>query len=127
MSDFKFDKHQKLKSRSAISSLFAHGKPAKGYPVQLIWEIPQDSECSGIRVGFVAPKRKFRKAVDRNRVKRLMREAYRLNRHLLTSNQDDLTLNIMVIYMPGEILSFEHVERGMAKALKRLRSKLETT
>ena len=127
MSQFSLNKSDRLKSKKAIERLFAQGQSVKGYPVVLIWESTSAQEGDrGIHVGFVAPRRKFPKAVDRNKVKRLMREAFRLNKATIAKvTPMNCKINLMVMYMPAEILSFQQVEHGMIKALKRLAAKLE--
>ena len=72
-------KKERLKSKKLIGKLFEEGKSIKKYPFRLIYLI-QDKNSFKIKTqaSFSVPKRNFKKAVDRNRIKRLIKEAYRL-------------------------------------------------
>ena len=72
-----FPKHQKLKSRKDIKALFEEGKTVTKYPVKLLW-LPLGQQET--KAGFAVAKRNFKSAVTRNKIKRLMREAYRLQK-----------------------------------------------
>lgn len=74
-------------------------------------------EASQNQVLFTVSKRNFKKAVDRNKIKRRMREAYRLNKTQLSNSQK---LAIAYIYTPKEILPFVQIQEGMVKSFKRL-------
>ena len=80
MSDTRFPREERLKLRNRISHLFETGRRFNEGPVQILWcTSPWPMERSAqVMVG--APKRRFKHAVDRNRFKRLLREAYRLER-----------------------------------------------
>ena len=80
MSDTRFPREERLKLRNRISHLFETGRRFNEGPVQILWcTSPWPMERSAqVLVG--APKRRFKHAVDRNRFKRLLREAYRLER-----------------------------------------------
>lgn len=101
--------------------MFSSGKSIKQYPLILyhgLEKLPEDVPC---QVGFTVPKRIFRRAVDRNRIKRLMREAYRLNkkRHyedLLAAEQQAA---LMIVYIGKEKPEFELVEDRIKTLLKR--------
>jgi ribonuclease P protein component len=72
---------ERIKSRKLFDELFLSGISIWQPPFRLLWkEIPYD-EKHPVLVGVTAPKRKMRKANHRNRMKRLMRESYRLNKH----------------------------------------------
>jgi ribonuclease P protein component len=70
-------KPEKLKSRKLIGRLFEEGKSVKKFPVRLVYLQTDHTSDFPIQVGFSVPKRNFKRAVDRNRIKRLFREAYR--------------------------------------------------
>ena len=72
-------KNEKLKSQKAIEQLFAEGKSVSAYPLRMVYLDNQ----SQLKVGVSVSKRNFKLAVHRNRVKRLLREGYRLNKNLL--------------------------------------------
>ncbi len=74
---FTFRKHEKLKSRKLIARLFEEGKSVKKFPVRLVYLQTDHTSKAKVQAGFSVPKRNFKKAVDRNRIKRLIREAYR--------------------------------------------------
>lgn len=74
---FTFRKHEKLKSRKLIGRLFEEGKSVKKFPVRLVYLQTDHTSEAKVQAGFSVPKRNFKKAVDRNRIKRLIREAYR--------------------------------------------------
>ena len=74
---------EKLKSKKLLDALFSSGKKINGFPIKLVYKpLDFEDDCL-IKVGVSVPKRNFKKAVDRNRIKRLMREAYRLNKHII--------------------------------------------
>ena len=74
---FTFGKQEKLKSRKLIGKLFEEGKSVKKFPIRLVYLQTEHTSDFPIQAGFSVPKRNFKKAVDRNRIKRLLREAYR--------------------------------------------------
>ena len=76
---FGFGRKEKLKSRKQIDELFLQGKSFSVYPLRVTYRFIS-SDTPGVQVGVTAGKKYFKRAVDRNRMKRLMREAYRLQK-----------------------------------------------
>ena len=112
-----FGKAEKLKSRKLIEQLFAEGKSVKAYPVIAVF-LPSEDSVVHSQVGFSVSKKRFKKAVDRNLVKRRMREAYRLNKEILGERALSA---IMFIYVGKAIPTYAEVETAIVKALKKLK------
>lgn len=74
---FTFGKQEKLKSRKLIEKLFAEGNSVKKFPIRLVYLQTSHTSNFPVQASFSVPKRNFKRAVDRNRIKRLLREAYR--------------------------------------------------
>ncbi|MBL0182209.1 MAG: ribonuclease P protein component [Chitinophagaceae bacterium] len=77
---YRFGKTEKLKSRKTIEQLFAEGKSFSNFPFRVIWKFTQTADAA-LQAGFTVSSKNFKNAVDRNRIKRLMREAYRLQKN----------------------------------------------
>lgn len=106
---FTLGKNEKLKSRKAISQLFTSGDSVKSFPIKMIYEISEEEYPCKIKAAFSVPKRKFKHAVDRNRIKRLMRECYRLNKHEFFI--EGKSYNVMFIYMGHKETKFQELEK----------------
>lgn len=109
--NFKYPKHEKLKSRKLINQLFIEGKSVSKYPLRLVFVKTQEPEAA-FQISVSVSKRYFKRAVDRNYYKRLLREAYRLNQHIL---KDPLQAPyaFMLFYQSKERLNFEQVNQKM--------------
>ena len=83
MSELSLHKTEKLCSRTAVNRLFAEGKPAKAYPLRAVYNESNRTYGAAAQFMITIPKKKIRKAVGRVLLRRRVREAYRLNRHLL--------------------------------------------
>lgn len=81
-----FPASEKLKSKILIDSLFSEGISIKKFPIKLIYLPITNPEITTCKTGVSVPKRNFKHAVDRNFLKRLMREAFRKNKYLVESN-----------------------------------------
>jgi ribonuclease P protein component len=117
---FAIPRNIKLKSRKSIETLFTSGKAVRKGAVRAVYS--PINNAGNTQVGFSVSKRFFKKAVDRNRVKRVMREAYRLNQQVLES-QEATHLNIMFIYQSNKLPDFKVLNELFPKILKELNSK----
>ena len=115
-----FKKEDKLKSRKAIEHLFAKGKSFSNFPFRVVWH--PGNERAVLQAGVGVSSRNFKKAVDRNRIKRLMREAYRLQKNIL---QDHLvekqgSMSVFFLYQGKELPKYGDVYEKIGTVLKRL-------
>lgn len=107
-------KVEKLKSKILISKLFEEGRSVKSFPLKLVY-LPLTNASVKNQVAFSVPKRSFKLAVDRNYLKRLLREAYRENKHLLKDEQNNYAL--MFIYLGRKKASLEELQNSVQKIL----------
>lgn len=105
---FTYPISEKLKSRKTIEVLFTAGKSVSAYPLRLVFVAVQHREETNLQMGVSVSKRYFKKAVDRNYFKRLLRESYRLNKSILQSNLDD-KYAMMLLYQSKERLTFQEI------------------
>ncbi len=126
MSLYSFPSNEKLKSRKVITQLFEEGNDEYYFPIKLLWIIESASQTSGVKAGFSVPKRKFKRAVDRNLLKRKMREAYRLNKSELIelAHKKEIQISIFFIYSSATIHDYNQIERSLKKHLSNLPKKL---
>lgn len=109
---------ERLKSHIIITSLFTEGKTVSKYPLRMVFVENTIHGEDAMQIGVSVSKRNFKRAVDRNYYKRLLREAYRLNKHLFTTNRPE-KLSIMFFYQSKERLSFEDVNTKMIKLIEK--------
>jgi len=120
---FKFRKHERLKSKKLIEQLFNEGKTVGKFPFKLVYNEYISTTQWGIKAGFSVPKKKFNKAVHRNKIKRLLREAYRLHRNPYFNNIEG-NYALMFLYLGDTIPNFEQVEQGMIKLLETFKNEI---
>jgi len=108
---FQYSKKNKLKNTKLINRLFSEGKSVAVFPLRMVFiKLEQDNATN--RVGVSVSKKNFRKAVDRNRIKRLLREAYRLNQNQIFNNSSS-AYALMILYLGKDMANFSSVEKKM--------------
>lgn len=100
---------EKLKSRTLINQLFSEGKSVSKYPLRLVYAEVNDLQDTNIKIGVSVSKKHFKKAVDRNYFKRILRESYRLNKDLLHNVSKERNFVFMILYQTKDSLSFQEV------------------
>jgi len=110
---------EKLKSKKLLDELFTSGKKLNEYPIKLVYKQLSFEDDVMIKTGVSVPKRNFKKAVDRNRIKRLLREGYRLNKHIIHDEFNQKYV-CMFLYLGKEMPNFEILNTKMVKLLNKL-------
>ena len=108
--NFTYPKAEKLKSKTTIDLLFSKGKSVAKYPLRLVYIAGDFGENTPIKMGVSVSKKHFKNAVDRNYFKRVLRETYRLNKHLLLNNLDEPHA-FMFLYQTKDRLSYEEINK----------------
>jgi len=124
---YSFSKAEHLCGEKKITRLFAEGKAFVVYPLRIVYFVIREEDEFPTKVMVGVPKKRFKRAVKRNRLKRLIRESYRLNKHDLrnTLNEKKLQLHISFQYISDEELQFDYIEKRMVIALKKMNTIIE--
>jgi ribonuclease P protein component len=120
-SEFAFKKEEKLKGRKLIEQLFASGKSFSVFPFRVTYIFSKQG-TNILQCGFGTSTKKFRKSVDRNRVKRLMREAYRLQQNGLKAvlQTRGKSMAVFFIYTANIIYTYTEIYKSMQACLRKL-------
>ncbi|PKP50070.1 MAG: ribonuclease P protein component [Bacteroidetes bacterium HGW-Bacteroidetes-11] len=115
-----FSKDEKLCSATAITELFSKGKQIFKHPVKLLWLQSESTEGPCIKVIISVSKRNFKRAVDRNKIKRILRECYRKNKHIVESVLIGKKFHMGLIYVGKQIPEYNTIEPIIIGLLQRL-------
>ena len=119
MADSRLSKSEKLHSFGAIRRLFIEGRGGFVYPLRYMVYC-EGAEEMGAEILFSTPKKFLKRANKRNKVRRRMREAYRLNKALLLESTEPRSMQVALIYSSKEVLDYKTIENATKKILSKL-------
>lgn len=119
---FTYPKKEKLKSKTTIDLLFSEGNSVSKYPLRLVYVENSEPNAELIKFGVSVSKKYFKKAVDRNYFKRVLRETYRLNKHLLIDNLEK-PYAFMFFYQSKERLSYQEIEEKTIQLFQKFKER----
>lgn len=127
-SDNSFGKDYKLCSKRVIDELFVSGETLKQYPLRLLFLIDpiHSSDKTTFQIVISVPKKKIRKAHDRNKIKRMLRELVRNNKHELEHQltNEQVKLALFLIYSDSTELDYSIMEKKFKKLIQQLQNKI---
>lgn len=125
---YTFKKNERLNSKTIIKELIEKGKTIRVFPFRIIW-MPVDNETIPVQVQMTVsvPKKSFKKATDRNYIKRRIKESYRLYKPYFTHELKNLNQKIVfiIVYLSDNKLNYEIVNSYLTKQLELLISDLK--
>lgn len=121
-----FTRNERLKRKKRIKELFDSGHSFGMYPLRAVWKaVEQNPSNCPAQMAVSVPKKRFPSAVARNRIRRQVREAYRLHKQLLDPSNPPAAL--MILYTGQEALPWTDIEPAMIRLLKKLNKILAQT
>lgn len=122
----KLGKEERLKSKKLIEKLYEYGNSIKVFPLRMVYLQTSHTSTFPAQVGVSVAKRNFKKAPDRNRLKRVMRESYRLQKEIVYDNLQDPYV-FMISYLGKEEKEYQEIFSKMNKLLCLLIKEVQST
>ena len=124
INNFRYSKKERLKSKKLIEKLFVDGKSVSSFPIKLIYLKTELSSDLPFQAGVTVPKKKFKSAVHRNRIKRLLRESYRLNKSLVFNNSEG-SFAFLFLYLGKDMPNYETVNEHVKLSFHKFKKKID--
>lgn len=121
--DRSLSRHERLRSLGAIRRLFTEGESGFVYPFRYVWYAETDLTPS-VEVLFSTPKKFHKRANRRNLVRRRTKEAYRLQKELLTGRNADRNIDLALVYSSSELLPYHKIQHAVRRVLETIASRL---
>lgn len=118
-----FSKTDRLCAAKVINELFKNGRKFNNYPLRVIWKLSDKEDSQRVKILISVPKKYLAKAVERNLIKRRIREAYRKNKNLLNTDLPEKTtksINIAIIFDGKNIIGYNEIENKVISAFHKL-------
>ena len=120
-------KTERLCSKILIEELLKSELSFVKYPFRVVYKISSQKTDFPARIAISVSKKRFKRAVKRNRIKRLVREAYRLNKTTFYSElPNEITVDILFIYLDQSLPTYAKTEKAIRSALKKISLQLST-
>ena len=123
---FSYSKKEKLKSRKLLEQIFSKGRSINVFPLKVFYLQPGEKQDFYIKTGVGVSGRNFKKAVERNHIKRLLRETYRTEKTSLHEflKEQDKQVAVFILYIDKTAPVYATIKEKMPIALKRLMNEL---
>jgi ribonuclease P protein component len=124
---YTLSKEERLSWKRYIDQLFAKGQSFVAFPLRVVYLPVKEDSLAPVSILISVPKKKFKRAVKRNLIKRQIREVYRVRKYTLIDPLVEKNSRMLVafLYLDKEIRSFAEMEKAMTKALTTLVNKVE--
>ena len=125
--EYTLGKEERLKSNLAIQELLKHGRIVSGFPLKIYWNVSEyRRQKFSARMAVAVPKRKLKRAVDRNLIKRRLRESYRQNKTILYDPllERGIKIELIILFLSDELISFADLDARMSELLLKLAKNL---
>ncbi len=124
----KFPKKYKLSSHKSIELLFKQNVSFFIYPFRIVWHTKTDSSKQNVVFLFSVPKTKFKHAVKRNQIKRRIKEAVRLNKHIIETQASELNIEVHIafVYVANTVLPYEQIQKSIISIFEKFVNELIT-
>lgn len=121
---YTYPKSEKLKSKKTIGLLFSEGQSVSKYPLRLVYVENTLENEELIKFGVSVSKKYFKNAVDRNYLKRVLRECYRLNKNIIQESVDK-PMAMMFFYQSKEVLSYQEINEKTIRLFEKFSNKMK--
>ena len=125
MKPFSYNKKEKLKSRTQLEAIFTSGKSFSVFPIKVFFLEADATQSERVKAGVGVSAKYFKKAVHRNRIKRLLRETYRLEKQNLHQqlHEQQKQFAVFFLYIDKEMPVYEVLRGKMKEAIEKLMKK----
>ena len=126
MANFKLTQAERLCGKKRIDALFTSGNSFIVYPYRIVYGSVSDTDNVPVSMFVSIPKKRFKRAVKRNLIRRRIKEAYRKNKHILTDTlqSQETALDMAILYLDREILDYQTLEKKLKDLLQKLKEKV---
>ncbi len=125
---YTFAKAERVTGAKRVDALFASGKSFISYPLRVVYLQHEQSPTCKCSILVTVPKKRIKKAVHRNRIKRMVRESYRLNKELVYNiDFGEQSLDIAFVYVKDTASDYIEIQKAMQKALKQVAIRIKKT